>query len=179
MTTSQPEFNKRFPIGHYKFPDNYSLIHLNAFIKQIAEFPLEVEALTSNLSEEELNLTYRENSWTIRQVVHHCADSHMNSFIRFKLALTENNPTIKPYFEDRWAELKDSSLYPITDSIMILKGLHAKWNYLLSNLELKDFDKTFFHPESNKSFSLHYMTGFYAWHGLHHIGHIKLALNNS
>ncbi len=114
----------------------------------------------------------------IRQVIHHCADSHMNSFIRFKLSLTEESPTIKPYFEDRWAEMPDYLEVSILNSIQILEGLHLKWTVLLKSLSQSDLEKEFVHPEHGKRFSVAENIGVYAWHSNHHLEHVKSALKN-
>jgi hypothetical protein len=107
--------------------------------------------------------------------VHHCADSHLNAFIRFKLALTENGPTVKPYFEDRWATLPDMDL-PLAPSLNIVAGVHARWAALLEAFGPRDWERTFVHPEHGKSFQLQEVLGLYAWHGRHHLAHIGLAL---
>ena len=137
--------------------------------------PERIESVTKNLSDEEINYKYRPNGWTIRQVVHHCADSHMNCIIRFKLALTEKRPTIKPYFEDRFAKLTDY-LEPMDSSIFILKGVHEKLAVLLKSFNKEDLKREFIHPEHGKHFSLEETIGVYAWHSNHHFAHIEQAL---
>lgn len=125
------------------------------------------------MDQSELQQTYRPNGWTIAQVVNECADSHMNSFVRFKLALTEDIPTIKPYFENLWAELPDSRNYPIEDALKILEGLHTKWVFLLKSLTDDELNKEFIHPDSSDKISLKTNIGIYAWHGEHHLAHIQ------
>ena len=136
-----------------------------------------IKEVTTKLSVEELNLEYRPEGWSIKQVVHHCADSHMNSFIRFKLALTEETPTIRPYEEHLWAELEDSLSDDLTASIRILEGLHLRWSIVLEVMKESDWDKMYFHPSSQKLFSLKEALGFYAWHCNHHLAHIHQALD--
>jgi hypothetical protein len=141
----------------------------------IQEFPEEIIKETAELDNKQLDTAYRPEGWTIRQVVHHCADSHMNSFTRCKLALTEDTPTIKPYYEERWAELKDSKHLDITPSIQMLIGIHYRWVQLLRSLSATDLEKTFIHPEHGKHISLKENIAFYAWHCKHHLAHIALA----
>lgn len=169
--------NLRYPVGNFNPPQEYSLEILKVWIEEIESFPNKISELTENLTEAQLNLRYRPNGWTIKQVVHHCADSHMNSFIRFKLALTEDIPTIKPYKEDKWAELSDSLQVDLTDSLLILKGVHTKWGYLLRKLTPVDLLLKYIHPEQDQSVTLQEAIGVYAWHCSHHLAHIVLALN--
>lgn len=166
----------KYPIGQVKIPSEINTKHLEEWIHTIESFPSKLESLVQHLSEEQLNTVYRKNGWTIRQVVHHCADSHQNSYIRFKWALTEDQPIIKAYFEDKWAELFDSKHAPILLSINFLKALHAKWVYLLKSLTNKDLTLTFIHPENNEAVSLAKNIGIYAWHCNHHYAHIYTLL---
>lgn len=162
----------RYPMGKFKRPDNIGKSQIEQWIKIIEEFPGKLRYETIDLTEDELNKTYRPNGWTIMQVVNHCADSHMNSIIRFKLALTETTPTIKPYFENLWADLPDSKNFPIESSLKILDGLHARWVKLLKGLNDKDLERDFLHPETNERISLKTCIGIYAWHCEHHLTHI-------
>lgn len=162
----------KYPIGKFQKPESITKSHVEKWIKVIAEFPDELNREVKDLTAQELEKQYRPDGWTIKQVVHHCADSHMNSFIRFKLALTEKVPTIKPYVENLWAELPDSKNYPVKDSLKILEGLHARWSNLLKNLSDDDLEKEFIHPETNEKISLISNVGFYAWHCKHHLAHI-------
>lgn len=167
--------NKKFPIGKFEFPliiDNETLV---TWIEDISSLPELLRIELENLKEIDLNKTYRKDGWTIRQIVHHLADSHMNSFIRLKLSLTEYNPTIKPYFEEKWAGLIDSKVFSVDSSLKIIEGVHARWVYLLKSLTKDELDRTFFHPEHQKSTTIKENIGMYAWHGLHHLAHIKLA----
>lgn len=168
----------KFPIGSFIFPTTVSAEQLNLWKNDIAQLPEKLAALTQPLSTEELSYIYRPNGWTVKQVVHHLADSHMNSFIRFKLTLTEEIPTIKPYAEHLWAQLIDGNTDAIENSLLILKGIHAKWSLLLNNLSPKELQRQFFHPDANKKISLEEAIGLYAWHGNHHLAHIKTALVN-
>lgn len=145
------------------------------WINTIEAFPKRLQDAVTNLADRELEKQYRPKGWTIRQVVNHCADSHMNSFIRFKLALTEETPTIKPYLENLWAELPDSKIYPIEGSLKILEGVHERWVYLLKSLTDSDLNREFRHPETNALISVKTSIGVYAWHGEHHLAHIVEA----
>lgn len=162
----------KYPIGKFKKPESVSESDIKNWIGDIESFPAQIRLATQDLYNPQLDTPYRPDGWTIRQVVHHCADSHMNSFIRFKLALTEENPTIKPYWEDRWAELADGKTMPIEPSIQLLESLHTRWIVLLKSLSENDFAKTFVHPEHGKVFTLAENTGIYAWHCKHHLAHI-------
>ena len=168
-------YKLRFPIGEFKKPEVITKQHIKEWIASIEALPQSIISITKDLSEKELNYKYRPNGWTIKQVVHHCADSHINSLIRFKLALTEHTPTIRPYFEDRFAELKDYS-EPINASISILIGVHKKLGILLKNLNKDDLKREFIHPEHGKHFSIEETIGVFAWHSNHHLGHIEQAL---
>jgi hypothetical protein len=164
--------NLKFPIGKYRKVESLSSEIIQDYILDIAAFPARLRQEVAHLDEAQLDTPYRPEGWTIRQVVHHCADSHINSVIRFKLALTEENPTIKPYHEERWAELADGKAMPIEPSLIILQGLHERWVTLLQSLSESDLKKTFIHPEHGKSFRLDETIGIYAWHGNHHLAHI-------
>jgi hypothetical protein len=168
----------QYPIGKLSVPKEISEEHISKWIDDIAEFPKNIRQLTENLSDEELNWKYRPDGWSIRQVVHHCADSHINSIIRYKLTLTEDVPTIKPYLEDKWAELADTFETPISASLSLLDGLHSRWVVLLRSMSPQDFEKKLFHPEHGRELSLNFMTGLYSWHCRHHTAHIKQALEH-
>lgn len=163
----------KYPIGKADIPENITKKNTEDWISILERFPNEIEFLTRELSENQLDTRYRENGWTIRQVVHHCYDSHHNSYTRFKWALTEDKPVIKVYFEERWAELHDSKTAPIFLSIDALKALHAKWVYLLKELSDTDLDKKFIHPSGNEEVTLKENIGIYAWHCQHHFSHIE------
>lgn len=163
----------KYPIGLANIPENITKKNIEIWISDIERFPHELEFLVRDLSENQLETKYREGGWTIRQVIHHCYDSHHNSYIRFKWALTEDQPIIKAYNEERWAELLDAKSSPILLTIDALKGLHAKWVYLLRMLTDKDLEKSFIHPDGNKNVSLKKNIGMYAWHCQHHYAHIE------
>ncbi|TAE42221.1 MAG: putative metal-dependent hydrolase [Sphingobacteriales bacterium] len=162
----------KFPIGIFKKPKKITTEILSSYINDILTFPEKLRLEVKNLSDAQLDTQYRTNGWTIRQVVNHCADSHMNSLTRFKLALTEDQPIIKPYYEERWATLADSYKMPIEPALKILEGIHERWVFLLNNLTKKQLERTFVHPEHGKIFRLDENIGFYAWHCNHHLAHI-------
>jgi hypothetical protein len=166
----------KFPIGKCPKIDDVSQNDLKTWIEIIENFPSKIKKLTQNLSVEELNWIYRPKGWNIKQVVHHCADSHINSFIRFKLALTEDVPTIKPYEEALWAELTDGNSNDISASIQIIEGVHARWVLLLKSFGSTELKRQFFHPVNLKIASLEKTIGVYAWHCNHHLAHIEQAL---
>lgn len=168
----------KYPIGQFQRPEIITTEQIDEWTKIIENFPSKLNEEIKNLTEIELQKQYRPNGWTITQVVNHCADSHMNSFIRFKLALTEETPIIKPYFESLWAELPDSKDYPINDSLKLLEGLHARWINLLKTLTETDLKRAFIHPETQERISLKTNIGIYAWHCEHHLAHIKNAKQN-
>lgn len=163
----------KYPIGQVDIPKSITEKDIKSWFSVLEKFPQDLEFLVKHLSDIQLDTPYRKDGWTIRQVIHHCYDSHHNSYIRFKWALTEENTLIKAYFEEKWAELHDSKNAPISLSINALKSLHAKWVYLLKGLSDKDLEKFFIHPSENKKVSLKENIGIYAWHCQHHFAHIK------
>ena len=165
----------KYPIGPFVAPAMWGAAQKNEYLETIKTFPDKLQQAIVGLSSEEHQYCYRPGGWTILQVIHHCADSHMNAFIRFKLALTEEVPAIKPYFEDRWAALPDTLAVKPEYSIMLLTGLHTRWVKLISELSSADFDKSYFHPEQNKLFKLSLVLAVYAWHCDHHLAHIYQA----
>jgi hypothetical protein len=167
----------KYPIGTFENKESFSSKEIKRFIDVISALPSETKRLAADLTRQEMEYCYRPNGWNIAQVVHHLSDSHMNAIIRFKLALTEDNPTIKPYKEDRWAKLKDSNSLDLSLSLNILESMHEKWRILLMSLDKKDFSRTYFHPESNKKVTLAQTAGMYAWHSEHHLAHINQALS--
>lgn len=160
-----------FPIGKFKWEGDATDEKRQHFIDEIAGTPARVRMSVEGLSAEQLETPYRPGGWTVRQVVHHIADSHLNSYVRFRLALTEDEPTIKPYHEDRWAELDDARTAPLEVSLALLESLHERWVHLLKSLKAEDFARTFRHPEMGVV-SLDKNLGLYAWHGRHHVAHI-------
>jgi len=164
----------KFPVGKFVKPESITKEIIDAAISDVENFPNFVKAEIENLDEKDLNLRYRPKGWTISQVVHHCADSHINSYVRFKLALTEDLPTIKPYEESLWAELPDSKLSPFV-SLKLLEALHERWVVILKNLSDEDLNKEFIHPEQSEKISLKENILIYSWHCQHHLAHIRQA----
>jgi len=169
--------DSRYPIGkvkdqHFGNRETYDEEAKNAFINDIKILPTLLEQAIINLDEQQLDVPYREGGWTARQVIHHVADSHMNAYIRLKLALTEDNPTIKPYDEAAWASLVDTENCPVNISLTLLHALHTRWVEIMNNMKEDDWQRTFFHPDQNRSIKLWNMLGLYAWHGKHHTAHI-------
>ena len=167
----------KYPIGKFTAPENYSAAYLSERIAEIESFPERLKKEVFKLTPEQLETPYRENGWTIRQVIHHCADSHMNCFIRIKWALTENKPVIKFYHEDLWAELHDNLTMPIEPTLSFLEGLHFRLAYLMKSFSETDLKRSFIHPENNKEYQLKEIIGTYAWHGNHHLAHITELKN--
>ncbi|MCH4826928.1 YfiT family bacillithiol transferase [Planococcus halocryophilus] len=161
---------EKYPIGKFEFDGVVTDSVIGGWISEIEDLPGLLQDAVRSLDEEQLNTPYRSEGWTVRQVVHHLADSHMNAYIRFKLALTEEKPVIKPYNEGDWAELPDYNL-PIDISLSLLTALHKRWTNLLHNLSPADIEKTFIHPDSGE-ISVGENIGSYAWHGRHHLAHI-------
>lgn len=166
----------KFPIGKFVKPEIISQEEIKKWISEIEVFPYKIKSITENLSVEELNWNYRPNGWKIKQVVHHCSDSHINAFIRTKLALTEISPVIKPYDEAVWANLMDGNEDSISNSLLILHGVHAKWSLLLKDLNENELEREYYHPENNRNYKLNEVIGLYAWHCMHHLAHIEQAL---
>ena len=169
--------NLKYPVGRFSAPKEITAEMLEEWTGVIDRFPALLKAETYKLSEAQMDTPYRPEGWTVRQVVHHCADSHMNSFIRFKLALTEEQPIIKPYAEDRWAQQADYLDVSPKESLKIIDGVHARWTVLLKSLNASQLDRTFMHPEHRKIFALEEVIGLYAWHCNHHLAHIEQAIN--
>jgi hypothetical protein len=161
----------RFPIGKFHFEGPPSEEQRTKYIHEIEQAPAAMTAAVAGLSAEQLDTPYRDGGWTVRQVVHHVPDSHMNAYVRWKLALTEDEPTIKPYAEDRWAELADTKATPVEVSLALLDSLHARWVQLLRSLNASDWKRQFRHPESGVV-SLEKNLAIYAWHGKHHVAHV-------
>lgn len=161
----------KYPIGKY-IVQPFSEKLLAEWLTDVKNLPQHMENAILNLDEAQLNTPYRDGGWTVKQVVHHVADSHMNAYIRFKLGLTEDNPMIKPYDEVAWAEMSDTKNLPINVSLTILHAVHTRWNEVLKNMSRGDLDRTVFHPEHKKQFTLWELLGLYAWHSKHHVAHI-------
>jgi DinB superfamily len=163
----------QYPVGKFQRQSEYHTSEIAQFIEILEQLPTQMRAAVAGLSDSQLETTYRPDGWTLRQVVHHVPDSHMNSYVRFKLALTEDNPTIKPYDEAAWALLSDSSL-PTQVSLDLLEALHARWVILLRALNPEDWKRTFQHPQ-NGPMTLEYALALYAWHSRHHLAHITVT----
>jgi len=161
----------RYPIGQYE-PKSFSDDQKLTWLQNIQSLPDLIESAVRNLDEQQLCTPYRDGGWTIKEVVHHVADTHMNAYIRFKLGLTENNPTIKPYDEALWAQLADVSHVSVDISIKLLHALHTRWYAALHNMPDEAWMRTVFHPEAKKEITLWDLLGTYSWHGLHHLAHI-------
>lgn len=161
----------RYPIGPFVFPDAFGPEARAEAIARIKTAPARFRAAVAGLDDPALDTPYRPGGWTVRQVVHHVADSHMNAYVRCKLALTEDHPTIRPYAEAKWAELPDSR-GPVAGSLALLDRLHQRWMALFDALAPADFARTMYHPEGRISISLDRMAATYAWHGDHHLAHI-------
>ncbi|WP_010228879.1 YfiT family bacillithiol transferase [Gillisia marina] len=166
----------KYPIGKFSEPEIISDDDIKRWIADIEQFPNRLNKITPYLSDAELNYRYRPEGWTIQQVVHHCADSHMNSFIRFKLCLTEELPTIKTYHEAKWAVLPDATGPDITSSLKLIEGLHARWTKLLKSMDKSILSRQYIHPEKEQPMNLADTIALYAWHCNHHLAHIKQAL---
>ena len=161
----------RYPVGEFRFPQSVSGPELAVFIHQIAETPARMREAIAGLSESQLDTPYRPGGWTVRQLAHHVPDSHINSYTRFRLALTEDDPVIKPYDEKRWAELSDVATVPVEVSLALLENLHARWVPLLRSLSETDWKRSFRHPVLGPV-RLEQNAALYAWHGRHHVAHI-------
>jgi len=161
----------RYPVGPFKFEGTLSPEQRQLHIDEIAATPEKMRAAVAGLSEEQLDTPYRPDGWTVRQVVHHVPDSHLNSYCRFKLALTEEHPTIRAYDENLWANTDDALRAPVEVSLDLLEALHRRWVLFLRSFDDKDFERTFHHPELG-TVSVDRNVALYAWHGRHHVGHI-------
>jgi hypothetical protein len=161
----------RFPLGKFKFEGPTTPEQREELLNQIEQAPSRLRAAVKGLSDQQLDTPYRPEGWTVRQVAHHVPDSHLNAYIRYKLALTEDEPTIKPYAEDRWARLADTQATPVEVSLAMLDSLHDRWVRLLRSLQPEDWKRAFRHPELGLV-SLEKNLALYAWHGRHHVAHI-------
>jgi hypothetical protein len=168
---AKTEDDLRYPIGRFRAVMPVTSELRSAAIDAIAGLPERMDAAVIDLDDGQLDTPYRPEGWTVRQVVHHVADSHMNAFIRLKLALTEDAPTIKPYDEKAWALLTDMQL-PVAVSLGLLAGIHARWTAVNRTMTPEDFERTFVHPELNAQLTLDWLLQQYAWHSHHHLAHI-------
>ncbi len=175
MAALTPDDLLRYPIGQPQLvPTPLTLAERASYLQQLAELPAQLAATVSRVGNERLQLPYRPGGWTGQQVIHHVADSHINSYCRFKLTLTEENPTIRPYDEAAWAELPDVTATPVAVSLALLASLHSRWVTLLHHLSEAQWQRTFYHPESKRSTTLEQALVLYAWHGRHHLAHVEL-----
>jgi hypothetical protein len=161
----------RYPIGKFHYGGPPTAEQKDEYLRQIEQAPANLRAAVKGLSEAQLDTPYRPEGWTVRQVTHHVPDSHLNAYVRFKLALTEDDPTIKPYAEDLWAQLADTPSTPVEVSLTLLDALHTRWINLLRSLTPEHWRRTFRHPELG-SLSLEKTLALYAWHGRHHVAHV-------
>jgi hypothetical protein len=164
--------NQQYPIGKY-VEQPFSEKQLQEWLNDIRFLPENLEHAVLNLDEAQLETPYRDAGWTVKQLVHHVADSHMNAYIRFKLGLSEDNPMIKPYNQDAWAQMPDTKNLPINLSFTILHAVHRRWYEILINITPEQWNRTVVHPEYNKQMTLWYLLGMYAWHSRHHTAHIN------
>jgi len=164
----------RYPIGRFAPQDSYSGQEISASITRIETLPARIESLVKDFSEKQLDTSYRDGGWTARQVIHHLSDSHMNAYIRFKWTLTEDTPTIKAYDEKLWAQTPEVKLHPRV-SLDLLKALHPKWTALIRSLTAEQLMREYVHPETGKHNRLDRIVALYAWHGDHHLGHLKIV----
>lgn len=167
----------RYPIGKYE-PQPFSEKQKEEWLNDLKFLPEELERAINNLDAFQLSTPYREGGWQVKQLVHHIADSHMNAYIRFKLGLTEDSPTIKPYEEKEWAKLADNETVPVNVSITLLHALHQRWHATIENLTQDEFERTVVHPEHGRKMTLWFLLGMYAWHGKHHVAHISELRKN-
>ena len=174
-TTSDPKLDAlRFPIGRFKVPETISAADRAQYLEEIAAAPGALRSAVKGLNEAKLDTPYRPGGWTIRQVVHHVPDSHLNAYIRMKLALTEDEPTITPYMEDRWAELPDSLEVPVETSLRLLESVQERWLSIMRSLTEAQWHRVYMHPELGR-YPLDRQAALYAWHGKHHVAHIERA----
>jgi hypothetical protein len=171
MTTSAVAPDLRFPVGPFKPAPSYTDEQRTTMIQDIAELPGKLRSALAGLNDQQLETPYRDGGWTVRQTVHHLADSHANSYIRFRFAATEVNPTIKPYNEAVWAELPDARHEPVEWSLKILEGLHHRWVVLLKSFKAEDWKRTLYHPERGQ-LDMSVNVALYSWHSKHHVAHI-------
>jgi len=165
---------RRFPIGPFSPKKSLTPAERSDLLEELAHFPADLRFMVKSLTPEQLGTPYREEGWTVRQVVHHIPDAHLQGYVRFKLAMTENRPTIKTYQQAFWGEMEDSRTADTEMSLMILEGLHQRWVHFLRSLRHEDFQRSYIHPDLGE-LDLNTTLQLYVWHGKHHLGHIKLV----
>lgn len=167
----------KYPIGKFAPLDDFDAKKRSVRINNIKSFPQRLTGVITELNEDQLNTPYREGGWTVRQLVHHLADSHVNSYIRFRWALTEDTPIIKAYKQDAWADLPDAKNAPVNLSLNVLKAIHGRWVLLMERMSVDDFEKELAHPEWKSNLSLNVMLQLYSWHCDHHLAHITSLMH--
>lgn len=167
-----------YPIGKFEYGKSYSDADTQRHIQELELFPKQLKAITAELSEAHLNKSYRPGGWNARQIVHHLADSHMNAYIRIKLSLTEDKPVIKPYDQDSWANLEDSTQLPIDCSLQLIEHIHYRMIHVIKSVDKSMLQRSYIHPEYNREFKLDELIALYAWHGKHHAGHLTVIINS-
>ena len=176
--TPLSNIDPRYPAGKFSFDPDVTAEKRRHAVESIRETPAKLRAAVKGLTDAQLDMPYRDGGWTVRQVVHHVPESHMNAYLRFKWGLTENNPTIKPYDENAWCQLPDVSRTPIDTSLALLDALHSRWVTLLESMKPEDFARPILHPDRpGQQLSLDWLLQLYAWHGPHHIAHVELVRN--
>lgn len=168
---------QRYPVGRFERPARLTQEQRNASIATLARLPAELRALTAALSDPQLERHYRPGGWTVRQLVHHVADSHLNAYARMRLALTEVSPSIKPYDETKWADLEDARTLPVAPSLALLEALHQRWVVLLRSLTNEQWLRTYRHPEMGEQ-TMEQVLALYDWHSRHHLEHARAGLSN-
>lgn len=176
LTTAELEALK-YPNGKFSARQHYTYEEVKKYVDEIAQFPVDLMKLSSELKEGDYKYSYRPGGWTIAQLIHHIADSHLNAYIRIKLTLTESSPVVKPYDENLWAAMPDANEGNDAHvSVIIISGIHHRMSKLLHSLDENAFEKNYFHPQYNQLFNLGYLCALYAWHGAHHLAQIRVAL---
>lgn len=175
---TEASIDPRYPIGKYQ-PQPFSEKQLQDWLNDIKFLPTTLEYAVQDLDEQQYETPYREGGWKIKQLVHHIADSHINAYMRFKLAMTEDAPKIKTYQEKLWAQLDDNENTPPNISITLLHALHTRWYEAIKNLKKEDWERTIYHPEHQREITLWHLLGMYSWHGRHHVAHITTARANN
>jgi len=166
----------KYPIGRFTAPEVTTNEQIREWIDELADFPQVFRKSVTQLNDEQLDTPYRPGGWTLRQVVHHVPDSHMNAYIRCKLAVTEMEPEIRPYHEELWAETSEARFGPVGMSLDLLESLHGRWAAFLRTLTPEQFQRTFYHPANQKLYRLDEVLALYIWHGNHHLGHLTQTI---
>ena len=168
----------KYPIGKFSPQTDYSQAQIDEFIYNLKSLPENLNEILKNISDNDYQKQYRDGSWTVKQLVHHIGESHLNAYIRIKLALTEDNPTIKPYNENEWVKTEENNLLDAAVSLKLIDAIHKKFVCLAQTLRKNELNRTFYHPQSKRNFKISDMLCLYSWHSLHHTAHIKIALGS-